>query len=108
VTLQSKLSELGSLALGVQKFAAEELKKSPTEVREFLANKGIIPPDCFPSVDEIAAHLTPGDAKALVQSLIKQYVTKPDRLAVFKVLRQICNQVVAQLQSAREGAKKIG
>jgi DNA-binding transcriptional MerR regulator len=107
-SLQSRLTELGSLALGVQKFAAEELKKSPADVRDFLANKGIIPPDRFPTVDEIAAHLTPGDAKSLVQSLIKQYVTKPDRLAVFKVLRQTCNQVVAQLQSARESAKKVG
>ena len=107
-TLQSKLNELGSLGLKVQKFAAEELKKSPSDLKDFLANKQIIPADKFPTPAEIAAHLTPGDAKELVQQLIKQYVTKPDRLTVFKVLRQTCNQVVAQLQSAREGAKKVG
>src|ERR1035438_960236 len=71
-SLQPKLTELSTLALKVQKFGAEELKKGPAEVRDFLANKGIIPPDRFPTIDEIAAHLTPGDAKALVQSLIKR------------------------------------
>jgi hypothetical protein len=108
-SLQSRLTELGSLALGVQKFAAEELKKSPAEVRDFLANKGIIPPDRFPTPAEIAAHLTPGDAKAIVQELIKQYEVKPDRLVVFKTIRQTCNNVVAQIKaSAQEGAKKVG
>ena len=107
-SLQSKLNELSSLALKVQKFAAEELKKGPAEVRDFLANKGIIPPDRFPTAAEIAAHLTPGDAKALVQELIKQYTVKPDRLVVFKTIRQTCNNVVAQLKSAQEGAKKVG
>jgi hypothetical protein len=102
-SLQSKLTELGSLALKVQKFGAEELKKGPAEVRDFLANKGIIPPDRFPSVDEIAAHLTPGDAKALVQSLIKQYAVKPDRLPVFKTLYQTCKAVVAKLQASAQG-----
>jgi hypothetical protein len=107
-SLQAKLSELGSLALAVQKFAAEELKKSPADVRDFLANKGIIPPDRYPTPAEIAAHLTPGDAKALVQELIKQYPVKPDRLVVFKTIRQTCNIVVEQLKSAQEGAKKVG
>jgi hypothetical protein len=108
-SLQSKLNELSSLGLKVQKYAAEELKKSPADVRDFLANKGIIPPDRFPNIDEIAAHLTPGDAKALVQALITQYVTKPDRLQVFKVLRNTANAVVAQLKSsAQEQTKKVG
>jgi hypothetical protein len=108
-SLQSRLTELGSMAIGVQKFAAEELKKSPAEVRDFLANKGIIPPDRFPTPAEIAAHLTPGDAKAIVQELIKQYEVKPDRLVVFKTIRQTCNNVVAQIKaSAQEGTKKVG
>jgi hypothetical protein len=108
-TLQSKLNELGSKALDLQKMAAEELKKNGADLREFLVNKQIIPAVNFPTPAEIAAHLTPGDAKALIQELIKQYVTKPDRLTVFKVLRQTCNNVVAQLKSsAQEATKKVG
>ena len=91
-TLQSKLNELGSMALELQKLAAEELKKNGADLRNFLANKQSSLPVDFPTPAEIAAHLTPGDAKSLVQELIKQYVTKPDRLTVFKVLRQTCNE----------------
>ena len=68
--------------------AAEELKKNGADLRDFLANKGVIPAASFPTPAEIAAHLTPGDAKALVQELIKQYAVKPDRLVVFKALAQ--------------------
>jgi hypothetical protein len=108
-SLQSRLNELGSLALGVQKFAAEELKKSPADVRDFLANKGVIPPVTFPTPAEIAAHLTPGDAKALVQELLKQYTTRPDRLQVFKVLHSTCRAVVEQIKkSAPEKVKAAG
>ena len=46
--------------------------------------------------------MTPGDAKALVQELIKLYATKPDRLQVFKVLHNTCKAVVAQIKSAQE------
>jgi hypothetical protein len=107
-TLQGKLNELGSKALELQKMAAEELKKNGADLRDFLVNRQIIPAVNFPTPAEIAAHLTPGDAKALVQELIKQYVTKPDRLTVFKVLRQTCNNVVAQLKSSAQEAKKVG
>ncbi len=108
-TLQSKLNELGSKALELQKMAAEELKKNGADLRDFLANKGVIPAASFPTPAEIAAHLTPGDAKSLVQELIKQYAVKPDRLVVFKALRNTCNAVVAQVKaSAQEGAKKVG
>ena len=105
-TLQSRLTELGTLALKVQKYGAEELKKSPADIKDFLANKGIIPADRFPTPAEIAARMTPGDAKALVQSLMTQYQTDPSRLPVFKVLYQTTKAVVEKLNATREAAKK--
>jgi hypothetical protein len=53
---------------------------------------------------------SPGDAKALVQELIKLYPTKPDRIHVFKVLYATCKSVVEQLKSAQETemARKAG
>jgi hypothetical protein len=100
-TLQSKLAQLGTRALEVQKFAAEELKKGGAELKEFLANRGIIPAEKFITPQEYAAQMTPGDAKALVQELIKLYATKPDRLQVFKVLHNTCKSVVEQIKSAQ-------
>jgi hypothetical protein len=107
-TLQSRLNELGSMALDVQKFAADELKKGGAELKEFLANRGIIPGEKFVTPQEYAAQMTPGDAKALVQELIKLYATKPDRLAVFKTLYATCKSVVEQLRSAQESTRKAG
>ncbi len=108
-TLQSKLNDLGSKALELQAMAATELKKNGADLRDFLVNRQIIPAVNFPTPAEIAAHLTPGDAKALVQELINQYATNPDRINVFKVLHNTCKAVVAQIKaSAQEGAKKVG
>jgi hypothetical protein len=108
-TLQSKLNELGSKALELQKMAATELKKNGADLASFLANKGVIPPTSFPTPAEIAAHLTPGDAKALVQELLKLYPTRPDRLQVFKVLHVTCKAVVEQIKkSAQQQTAKAG
>jgi hypothetical protein len=74
-----------------------------------LANKGVIPPATFPTPAEIAARLTPGDAKALVQELLKLYPTRPDRLQVFKVLHVTCKAVVEQIKkSAQPQTAKAG
>jgi hypothetical protein len=100
-TLQAKLAQLGTRALEVQKFAAEELKKGGAELKEFLANRGIIPPEKFITPQEYAAQMTPGDAKALVQALITLYPTQPDRMQVFKVLHNTCRAVVDQIKSAQ-------
>ena len=104
-SLQSKLNELGSKALELQSMAATELKKNG-RLRNFLVNRQIIPAVNFPTPAEIAAHLTPGDAKALVQELIKQYATNPDRINVFKVLHNTCKAVVAQIKASAQEAKK--
>jgi hypothetical protein len=109
-SLQSRLNELGQKALDVQKFAADELKKGGAELKEFLANRGVIPAEKFITPQEYAAQMTPGDAKALVQELIKLYATKPDRLPVFKTLYATCKSVVDQMKAAQESqpAKKAG
>ena len=101
-SLQSKLNELGSKALELQAMAATELKKNGADLRDFLVNRQIIPAVNFPTPAEIAAHLTPGDAKALVQELIKQYETKPDRINVFKVLHNTCKAVVEQIKASAQ------
>jgi hypothetical protein len=99
-SLQTKLTELATRALDVQKYAADELKKGGADLKEFLANRGIIPAEKFVTAAEYAAQMTPGDAKALVQALITLYPTKPDRMQVFKVLHNTCKAVVSQIQSA--------
>src|SRR5262249_9058402 len=58
-SLQTKLTALASKALDVQKFAADELKKGGTELKEFLANRGIIPAERFVTPAEYAAQMTP-------------------------------------------------
>jgi hypothetical protein len=52
----------------------------------------------FPSPSEMAARLTPADAKAMVQSLVKL----PDRLAVFETLFATCKAFAAQLKASRD------
>jgi hypothetical protein len=99
--VQGKLEKLGSLALGVQDYAATELKQSGSDLRDFLVNKQIIPPVVFPTNSEIASHLTPGDAKEIVQHLVRQYKLKPDRLKVFKSFYQTTKAIVAEMQSAQ-------
>jgi hypothetical protein len=101
-TLETKLSALGTKALELQDMAANELKKGKEELRDFLANKGVIPPAAFPTPTEIAARLTAGEAKALVQALIDLYPKQPDRLNVFKVLYNTTRTIVAQMKSAQE------
>ena len=108
VSLQSKLNELGSKALELQAMAATELKKNGADLRDFLVNRQIIPAVNFPTPAEIASHLTPGDAKALVQELIRLYPTHPDRLQVFKVLHNTCKAVVEQIKSAQQKTAKAG
>jgi len=107
-SLQAKLNSLGAKAIELQKMAAEELQKSSADLRDFLVNRQIIPPINFPTVEEIAARLTPGDAKLLVHELVRLYPTRSDRLNVFKALYATTKAVVAQLQSAQEKAKKAG
>ena len=101
-TLQSKLTELASMALTMQKFAAEELKKGGAELQEFLANRQIVPAQKFITPAEYAAQMTPGDAKALVQALITLYPIQPDRIKVFSVLHNTCKAVVEQIKSAQQ------
>jgi hypothetical protein len=107
---EAKLASLGRKALALQQQAATECQKNATELRDFLASKGVIPPVKFPTIAEIAARFTPGDAKALLQELVKQGAVHRDRIEVFTVFYQISKQFVAQLKSAREQelAKRVG
>jgi hypothetical protein len=103
-SLEVKLGKLAQKALDVQDFAANELKKGGAELRDFLVNHKIIPPNII-TPQEYAAQMTPGDAKAMVQELVRLYSTKPDRLNVFRALYGTCKAVVDQIKSAQESAK---
>jgi hypothetical protein len=106
---EKRLSEIKSDALTFQKNAAEKLKMGKDDLRDLLANMQIIPPVRM-TPQEYAAQMSPGDAKALVQELIKLYPTKPDRIQVFKVLLHTCRSIADQIRSAREKetVKKAG
>jgi hypothetical protein len=99
--LRARLKKLGELALGVQDYAANELKKGKADLRDFLANTGIIPPLSFDPV-EIAKRMTKGDAKALVQALITQSKDDPSRVDVFRALYGTARAIVNQIESARK------
>ena len=108
VKLEAKLSALGSDAVTFAKKYADELKKSPADLKQFLVNRQVIPADPRFDVKELAATMTPGDAKALVQELVRLYETKPDRINVFRALYQNCKAVVEQIRAAsaqQESAK---
>src|SRR4029079_6805494 len=78
-------------------------------LRDFMANQGVIPPSGRPTPRELAESMTPGEAKALVQELVKLYTVRPDRLQVFKALYATCKSVVDQMKSAaQEHLKKPG
>jgi hypothetical protein len=96
---EAKLTKLGSQALALQKMAAEECQKGKADLRDFLVNKQII---SAPTVQEWAAKMTPGEAKALVQELVRLYKTQPDRINVFKALYNQTSAIVAQMKSAQE------
>jgi macrodomain Ter protein organizer (MatP/YcbG family) len=98
---EKRLSEIKSDALTFQKNAAEKLKLGKEDLRDLLANMQIIPPVRM-TPQEYAAQMTPGDAKALVQELIKLYPTDPSRINVFKVLYTQCKSIAEQIKSARE------
>jgi hypothetical protein len=99
---ETRLTKLASLALGVQDYAATELKKGKEELREFLVNKNVIPPlPPPPTMIELAATMTPGQAKQLVQALVAGYKADPSRMDVFRVLYQQTKAIVAQMKSAQ-------
>jgi hypothetical protein len=69
------------------------------DLRDLLANMQVIPPVTI-TPQEYARITTPGDAKALVQELIKLYPTDRKRLDVFKVLLHTCRAIAEQIKNA--------
>jgi hypothetical protein len=106
--LSAHFDELSVMALEMAEKATKQCKLSASELRDYLANKQLIPPVVFPSIAEIASRLTPGDAKAVLQELVKQGATKPDRQNVLKAFYQYSNEIVRQIKSAHEQTAKAG
>jgi macrodomain Ter protein organizer (MatP/YcbG family) len=105
-TREKRLAEIKSDALTFQKNAAEKLKLGKEDLRDLLSNMQIIPPRRM-TPQEYAAQMTPGDAKALVQELIKLYANDPSRLNVFKVLRATCNAIADQIKRSAQASKPL-
>jgi hypothetical protein len=106
-TRERRLAEIKSDALTFQRNAAEKLKLGKEDLRDLLSNMQIIPPARM-TAQEYAAQMTPGDAKALVQELIKLYPRDPSRLNVFKVLRKVCNDIADQIKkSAQQSTQPV-
>jgi hypothetical protein len=99
-TRERRLQEIKSDALTFQKNAAEKLKLGADDLRTLLSDMQIIPPYTMMTPQEYARIMTPGDAKALVQELIRSYPADPKRLDVFKVLHHTCRSIAEQIKNA--------
>ncbi len=100
------LSKLRQLVRGAQQHAVKECDHGQQSLRDFMANQGAIPPSGRPTPRELAETMIPCEAQALVQSLVELYVTRPDRLQVFKALYGTCEAVVDQMKTVQEPARK--
>jgi hypothetical protein len=103
---EANLSKLRQLVRDAQQHAVKECGHGQDALRDFMANQGVIPPSGRPTPRELAETMTPGEAKALVQALVQLYVTRPDRLQVFKALYATCKAVVDQMKAAQEPVRK--
>jgi hypothetical protein len=102
----SNLSKLRQLVRDAQDHAVKECGHWQESFRDFMANQGVIPPILRPTARDLAETMTRGEAKALVQSLVQLYVTRPDRLQAFKAKYGTCKAVVDQMKAAQEPARK--
>ena len=103
---EGNLSKLRQLVRDAQQHAVKECGHGQDAFRDFMANQGVIPGSTRPTPRELAESMTPGEAKALVQELVKLYTVRPDRLHVFKALYATCKAVVDQMKAAQEPVRK--
>src|SRR5262249_20485963 len=74
-------------ATTLKAYAADELGKPPSEVRDFLQARGIIPEAPRLTMQGLARILTPADARVLVQELAGMAPADPTRGSVIRSLR---------------------
>jgi hypothetical protein len=106
---EKKLRQLSEDVVNVRKYASKELGMTPADLRTFLADKSVIPADPklnIATIEGLASSMTPVDAKTLVQTLMKLYLTDPSRLPVLKALVRECANAVNQMKSAAEESKR--
>jgi hypothetical protein len=103
---EANLSKLRQLVRNAQQHAVKECGYGQDAFRDFMASQGVIPPSGRPTPRELAESMTPGEARDLVQQLVQIYVTRPDRLHVFKALYATCKAVVDQLKAPQEPVRK--
>jgi hypothetical protein len=84
-TREKKLQKLGTSAIRLKKEAAA-LGYGKAELGKLLADKSVVPVVKLESPEQIAARMTPGDAKSLIQELMRLYASAPDRIKVLAVL----------------------
>jgi hypothetical protein len=98
---QKRIEALRSAALTLQKQAADDLKWGNDEIKEMLLNLDVIPPDRTETATEFAARMTPSDAKALIQALVRLYGADQSRANVLATLYGTCNAIVEKLMPAQ-------
>jgi hypothetical protein len=103
---ETRISQLRNDAATLAEKAAETLNMGKEELRDTLANMQIIPPVRITPA-EYARTMTPGDARALVQELVKLYPTDNSRGKVFAVLRATCNAIAEKIKSAQPESKPL-
>jgi hypothetical protein len=86
-------------------FARNETGKGKADLADYLRNVGVIPGR--ESMTEIAARMTSGDAKALVQALAMEAKKSKDRVDVIMTLIQCSNAVQKMLQSAQNKPARV-
>jgi hypothetical protein len=90
------------LSCGVAEAGDADRGHGQETFRDFMANPGAIPPIARLTPRELAESMTPREAKSLVRELVGLYVTRPDRLQVFKALYATCKAVADQMKSAAQ------
>jgi hypothetical protein len=105
-THQAKIDKVKRAALDLAEIASDELNMGKSELKTFLANSQIVTPEKFVTPQEYAAQMTSGDAKALVQELVRLFnegdpKNRQRHIAVLITLAKNVIPVVKQIQSAQ-------
>jgi hypothetical protein len=102
---EAKLRHLGSMVQTMADFARNETGKGKADLQDYLINVGVIPGR--ETMEQIAARMTPGDAKLLVQSIAKAAARDRTRTPVFIALHECCKIVVQKLQAAQNKPQRV-
>lgn len=106
---EAKFTKLRGLADAFEDFGVKELNQQPEQLRQILEEKSIIPTvRSTVTMASVAEHMTPGDAKMLVQCLAELYAKAPvsqGGIVRKDVIDALKNEIIAVVRSANEKVK---